>query len=191
MFPSLHYLSWLIGLSGAVTQTTEAERECLVRHASGRKALVEIGVFEGVTTYVLREAMAHDGVLYAVDPFFRGRLGVSFQERIARREVARSTRGRVEWVRTTGVASARDPRLLDTAVDFVFVDGDHTWEAIEGDWNAWNGKVVPGGIIAFHDSRESQREAPELFVEQVVAADPRFELVDVEFRLTVFKRRGD
>lgn len=67
-----HFARWLVGLVPAETQTTPAERACLVHHAAGCRRLVEIGVWHGVTTAALRAAMASDGMLYAVDPFPRG-----------------------------------------------------------------------------------------------------------------------
>lgn len=184
----LHYLRWTLGLDEAETQTTTTERACLAKHATGRRALVEIGVFEGVTTRVLRDVMAADGVLFAVDPFFTGRLGVSLHQRIAHGEVARSRRGRVEWIRATGRDAARDPRVADRDVDFIFVDGDHTWDGIAGDWEAWSGKVAPGGIMAFHDSRETPGAGSQDFTEQVITRDPRFTVIDTEFRVTVIQR---
>jgi len=184
----LHYLRWAVGLDAAETQTTAAERTCLAKHAAGRRAVVEIGVFEGVTTRVLRDVMADDGVLFAVDPLFTGRLGVSLHQRIALGEVAKSRRGRVEWIRATGREAARDPRVANRDVDFVFVDGDHTWDGISNDWEAWSGKVAPGGIMAFHDSRETPGAGSQNFTEQVITRDPRFTVIDTEFRLTVIQR---
>ena len=86
MRPAFHFGLWLLGLARAETQTTAAERACLARHAAGRKRLVEIGVWHGVTTRVLQGTMAQHGVLYAVDPFPVGRLRFSMQAVIARRE---------------------------------------------------------------------------------------------------------
>lgn len=34
---------------------------------------------------------------------------------------------------------------------FVFIDGDHTSPAIDNDIAAWSPKVMPGGVMAFHD----------------------------------------
>src|ERR1700722_10267293 len=102
-----HFLKWQVGLARAETQTTKAERDCLAVHAAGKCCLVEIGVWHGVTTGRLRAAMAPDGVLYAVDPYPVGQLGVSFQMWIARREVGRVSNGRIEWRRMTGAEAAR------------------------------------------------------------------------------------
>ena len=86
-FNTLHFLFWKMGLAPADTQTTEAERAALARYAKDTRRLVEIGVWHGVTTTILRRVMAADGILFAVDPFFPGRLGFSVQKLIAHGEV--------------------------------------------------------------------------------------------------------
>jgi len=35
--------------------------------------------------------------------------------------------------------------------DFLFIDGDHTYEGVEGDFEMYSPLVRRGGIIAFHD----------------------------------------
>jgi predicted O-methyltransferase YrrM len=185
-----HYAGWLLGLTDAETQTTEAERDCLERHARGRKRLVEIGVWHGVTTSRLRQAMAGDGCLTAVDPFPSGRLGFSMQERIAHHEVERISNGRVQWARASGVNAA----FLHDPIDFIFIDGDHTEEGLLGDWNAWSSLVLPGGIVALHDSRSTPErpiaDAGSVKVtNSVVLRDRRFEVIEVVDSLTVLRRR--
>ena len=39
----------------------------------------------------------------------------------------------------------------DASLDFVFIDGDHSYEGVKKDIIAWLPKVKPGGIIAGHD----------------------------------------
>ena len=36
-------------------------------------------------------------------------------------------------------------------IDFVFIDGDHSYDACRADIEAWTPFVKPGGVIAFHD----------------------------------------
>jgi len=184
-----HYIAWSWGLADAETQTTQAERDCLARHASGRRRLVEIGVWHGVTTRRLRTAMDPDGTLIAVDPFPAGRLGISLQQRIAHHEVGETVNGRVVWVRKTGADAARG----HSPVDFVFIDGDHSEQGLLADWNAWSPLIETGGVIALHDSRSSNDrlidDAGSVKVtNEVVLPDRRFELIDAVDTLTVLRR---
>lgn len=192
-----HFVRWSLGLAPPDTQTTAAERECLARHAAGRRRLVEIGVFEGVTTVRLRQAMAADGLLLAVDPFPVGRLGVSLQRRIARTEVARVRNGQVRWVRTTGAeAAACYAASGEPPADLVFVDGDHRYEVILADWEGWSPLVGRGGVVALHDSRATDERpihdaGSVRFTEEVILKDPRFAVIETAETLTVLERRSD
>jgi len=39
----------------------------------------------------------------------------------------------------------------DRSLDFVFIDGEHTYEAVKADIQAWLPKVRVGGVLAGHD----------------------------------------
>ena len=194
MLNSLHYLRYRLGWAPALTQTTAAERAGLRRHAQGRMRLAEIGVFHGVNTRAFREAMAPAGVLLAVDPFprrFFGIRGYGWARRIAHREVARSGNGRVVWIERRGEEA---PALAEVQpylpVDFLFIDGDHSYAGLRGDWLAWKDRVAPGGIVALHDSRQRDGCGSERFAQEVVCRDPDFERLDEIDSLTVLRRRA-
>jgi predicted O-methyltransferase YrrM len=196
MRAATHFALWACGLRAAETQTTAAERECLARHARHRRVAAEVGVWHGVTTAVLKQALDPTGTVYAVDPFPKGRLGCSLQRLIARREVGRIDGAEVIWVRQTGAeaAGALRARLLGR-VEFVFIDGDHDYEAVRGDWDGWTSLLAGGGIVALHDSvPDTGRSASEGVVQlirEVIPGDPRFELVEQVDTLTVVRaRRG-
>ena len=194
MLNSLHYLRYRLGWAPALTQTTEAERACLRRHAQGRKRLAEIGVYHGVNTRAFREAMAPAGVLLAVDPFprrFFGIRGYGWARRIAHREVAHSRNGRVVWLECRGEEAPRLPAAQPfLPVDFIFIDGDHSYEGLQGDWLAWKDHVAPGGIVALHDSRQRGGCGSERFAQEVAVRDPDFARLDEIDSLTVLRRRA-
>src|SRR5271170_882466 len=151
-----HFVLWLLGLTEAETQTSDKERICLSRFAAGRKRLVEIVSWHGVSSSCLRHAMASDGVLSLVDPYPVGRFGFSAQRLIALKEVSKVRNGRVRWVRMTGADAGRQFAATgEPAVDFIFIDGDHSYDGLRQDWEAWSGLVAPGGFIALHDSCSS------------------------------------
>jgi cephalosporin hydroxylase len=48
-------------------------------------------------------------------------------------------------------------RILDREpLDFLFIDGDHSAEGVKADYRDYGGLVRRGGLIAFHDIRESE-----------------------------------
>ena len=57
-----------------------------------------------------------------------------------------------EWVvplKTTSIEAAK--YFDDGILDFVFIDAEHTFEAVVSDIRAWLPKVKHGGCIAGHD----------------------------------------
>lgn len=191
---SIHYLRYRLGLASASTQTSGAERACLRRHATGKKRLAEIGVWHGVNTRSFREVMSPDGVMIAVDPFHRrffGIRGFGWARRIAHREVAKANNGRVLWIERLG----KDVPSLDEVkpllpVDFIFIDGDHSYEGLRDDWQAWKGHVAAGGIVALHDSRCRNECGSERFTRDVILRDPGFERTEEIDSLTILRRKA-
>lgn len=189
-----HFGLWMVGLAEPLTQTTERERQCLAHHAAGRRKLVEIGVWHGVTTCYLRRSMRKDGEILCVDPYRRGRLGFSAQRRIARRTVSKIRNGRVRWIRMTGEAAGRCYQLADEGpVDFIFIDGDHSYDGLQRDWEAWNRHLARSGIVALHDSRSSAEQNLEswgsaIYTREVIEKSAQFRVVDAVDTLTVLER---
>jgi hypothetical protein len=42
-------------------------------------------------------------------------------------------------------------KFADNSLDFVYLDGNHTYDFVKQDLNAWYNKVKVGGILAGHD----------------------------------------
>jgi predicted O-methyltransferase YrrM len=187
---ALHALRHALGLDPAHTQTTAAERDCLRRQAAVARLAAEIGVYEGVSTRAIREAMPADGVLHAVDPFFRGRLGICWGRVVARREIARSRGARVEFVERLSVEAAP---LVPDGLDLLFIDADHRYEGLKADWEAWSPKLRAGGFALLHDTRVPPHDPSVAalgsvrFFEEVIRHDPRFELVEQVDSLSVLR----
>jgi hypothetical protein len=184
-----NFLLQYVGIKPAITQTSPAERECLSRYAAGKTKLVEVGVFQGVTTRVLRQAMDPHGILFGIDPFYANRLGVCLYRIIAMREVESLDNGNVKWVEMTSREALSTGLFNSHAdLDFAFIDGDHTWEGIEGDWTGFSTLLRRGGIIALHDSRNCGGCGSERFTNEVVLKDSRFRVIETVESLTVLER---
>jgi predicted O-methyltransferase YrrM len=191
----LHFLKWVLGLAPPQVWTTDAERDCLARHAAGKQRVVEIGVWHAGTSKRLRSAMAHDGVFYAIDPYPPGRLGVSLPRVIGRAELGQVPNARVVWVRQQGVDAATSPAMKAAApFDFVFIDAAQTYEALSAEWGCWSPLVARGGIIALHDTLRmagdvTSEQTSVVFAREVIFTDSRFELLESIDTLTVLRRR--
>lgn len=142
----------------------------------------------GVNTRLIRSVMSNDGIVTGIDPHPAGSLGVSLERLIARRELAKDRRGTAVLLRMLSFEAAAD---WTTPIDFLFIDGDHSWNGIERDWQDWSGHVIPGGIVALHDSR-SVSWRPDLdsvrYQQEVICNDPRFREIDAVDTLTILER---
>ena len=125
---------------------------------------VEVGVFLGeLSAYLLKQLpLLH---LMMVDPWtpavpgsryhasgeWHGTLTHGQQESFYREAVNRTQpfEARRLVVRQPSVVAAKD--VVDGSQDFVFIDGEHTYEAVVEDIAAWAPKVKPGGLLCGHD----------------------------------------
>ncbi len=183
----MHFLKWTFGLAPAEVWTTAAERACLAKYAAGRRRLAEVGVWHGGTSRHLRSAMANDGTLFAVDPYDRGRLGFSIPRIVGMRELERVHNGSVVWIRRKGADAANCPEIRQLPLDFVFIDNAQSFETLKVEWEAWSPLVTPDGVIALHDSRESEQGSVR-YAREVVLANPRYQVLETVDSLTVLKR---
>ena len=194
MRPALHFALYRLGLLPPETQTSSAERACIVRHASGKTTAAEIGVWHGVTTCRIAESLKSSGVVYAIDNYLPGRLGVSFPYQVASWNTRR-WRDRINFIRATGTEAAAHLKEIPGPVfDFVFIDGDHSYRGLEADWEAWSPLLRSSGIVALHDSRSTASRNLEtagscIFTQQIVARDKRFDIVEEVDTLTVLQRK--
>jgi hypothetical protein len=60
-----------------------------------------------------------------------------------------SARPQVEIIRQPSVAGAQS--ISDESLDFVYIDGDHSRDAVHADLAAWFPKVRPGGLLVCDD----------------------------------------
>jgi len=124
---------------------TDKEVALLKKSIGKRKLIVEIGSYIGKTTC----ALAENNKVIAIDPFINGydpndhviMTGVEevFKERIKGKNIV--------WYKAKSEDVLKSWKM---AIDGVFIDGNHTLEALKKDAK-WIRFVKIGGIIAFHD----------------------------------------
>ena len=106
---------------------------------------IEIGTFQGGTSFLL-SCFPSVRKIVMIDLFVQNR-----------RLLKELSRPGVEWNFVDGDSKkpstvAKVARLLGSdTVDILFIDGDHTWAGVAGDFLAYAKKVRKGGTIAFHD----------------------------------------
>jgi predicted O-methyltransferase YrrM len=144
----------LLGIRPPRAEHTRAEGALLREYARGRKVIVEIGVAEGVSAWEMRQEMADEGTLYLVDPYASRFGAVSPSRLLAHRLVDTIERGRAVWIEQFSPVPAAD---WQEPIDFLFIDGDHTYEGALKDWVAWTPHLAAGSHVALHDARLEAR----------------------------------
>lgn len=119
------------------------------------RRVLEIGSARGGTLFLFSRVVADDALLVSVDlPY--GPFGGSYDGAASPllRSFARD-RQRVELIRADSRSPetvARVRRLLAGGqLDFLFIDGDHSYDGVRMDYETYAPLVREGGLIAFHD----------------------------------------
>ena len=119
------------------------------------RRVVEIGTADGGTLFLLAWFAADDATLVSVD-LPAGRFGGGYG--VWRRSLYASfgkPRQRIELVQADS-HDARTKRAVERIldhepVDLLFIDGDHTYEGVAADFEAYAPLVRDGGLVALHD----------------------------------------
>ena len=176
-------------LRPAVAQITASEGALIERCSKGTRRVVQIGVAEGGSAWHARRSMDPDGRLYLIDTYPKV-LGLNLSSIIAKRLVDSVPGAEVEWIRARSDEAVRQ---WSEPIDFLFIDGDHSYGAVQSDWRDWHDLVTPTGRVAFHDAL---LDAPWMdesfgsarFVAELSDTEPGWELVDNADSIAVFAR---
>lgn len=109
--------------------------------------LVEIGRSKGGSTLVLATAMERGSYLISYDLHVKHTAGQSSDDELRDALERYGLADRVELV----VADSRTAEGPSECV-LVLVDGDHSYDGVRADWEAWRGRVRVGGHVVFHDA---------------------------------------
>ena len=128
------------------------------------RVIVEIGTRSGGTLFAWVRASRAAELVISID-LPDGRFGGGYDRRRSRlyAEFAADRPGtRMVMIRADSHAPATIEAtrgiLGGRSVDFLFIDGDHTYAGIRSDFEQYGAMVAPGGIIGLHDIRTSGRE---------------------------------
>jgi predicted O-methyltransferase YrrM len=142
-------------------QITPAEAWRLTELAGGvseGEVVVEVGSYRGRSAVALAAGLRPGSKIriFAVDPHdeFRGLRGGVFgppDQAALYRNLSRAGVGEavaVVSLRSTEAAAG----WPSPNIGLLWLDGDHSYEAVTGDFAAWRRHLAPGAVVAFHDS---------------------------------------
>jgi len=142
-------------LFGIPTHMTFQERLVLFQTAINLPmgfSVLEIGSYLGASTAFLGFAALHrDGTVHALDPWTNDAMGAEGQ-RDTWAEFRRNTEPFDFFITPhqgySADVHAREPRI---ACDMLFIDGDHSYDAVCTDLRLWLPSLNSGGVLAMHD----------------------------------------
>ncbi len=126
------------------------------------KALIEIGTAAGGTLFLFSRVASPDALIVSID-LPGGKFGGGYPEwKIPIYRSFAKDDQKIVLLR----ADSHDPKTLEEVrrilgnrkLDFLFIDGDHSYEGVRKDFEMYSPLVREGGIIAFHDIVEHPPE---------------------------------
>jgi hypothetical protein len=114
---------------------------------------VEIGVCEGINASTILETL-NISTLHLVDPYlpYLDDLGQTkdFSAGKAKAVAAlKDYESRIQWHLKPSLEAAEE--VEDNSLDFVYIDGNHSYNSVKEDIDAWMPKVKAGGFLGGHD----------------------------------------
>lgn len=172
-------------------QGIEGSEEALLRkHLCGLSGEgVEIGCCDGYSTVIILEASNLH--LTSIDPLIKDSV-----EHTLRGDVNRLLRNTEPFpFRFTFLKDFSPPSSFsDYPLDFVFIDGDHSYDAVVRDIKYWAPRLKLGGLLAIHDCRMDRpggakfHEGPTQAANELIFNQPQWEVVGEAFSLAIFKK---
>ncbi len=190
---SIRYLRVLLNLNGPETQTSKKEQEVIKKYCANKSKAIEIGVYEGYNTALIAGSLKPTGHVFGIDPFIKGRFGISFGKKIAETNLKRKKLD----AKATLIEKFSGDAVNDVPdnVDFIFVDGDHEFNGVKSDLDLYAAKLAPDGVMALHDARvfpngwAQDDWGPVRLVKEVIIPSQQWTIVDEVDSLVVIKRK--
>lgn len=147
---------------------------CVKNHLGNKEDpnIVEIGSYRGESTQIINDCFAN-AIINAIDPYtpYRedgstydlNKQGLELQEAEVEFDAVCLKFPNIKKNKAHSLDFVSS--VPDQSLDFIYIDGDHSYEAVKKDIVAWIPKVKIGGVISGHDFswRTVQRALWEVF----------------------------
>ena len=171
------------------TSERHGERRAHMKYAfAACDAIVEIGVLHGNTTRVLLKNSSCK--VYGIDPIIPDSMNKNL---IGNMSYINTLKTDYPW-RFIFIKdySYNVVKTWNEPIDYLFIDGDHSYEAVKRDFNDWFPHVNSGGVIAFHDSAVFRGgpawwDGPSKFVDEILH-DERLGYIKTVHSMTIFRK---
>lgn len=159
-------ISFVFDSLGGFFRPSQIQNEILelLKRIEGKKpkVVVEIGTGRGGTLFLFSRCVSEDAIIISVD-FPGGRFGSGYPKwKIPLYKSFAMGEQKIHLIRANSHLSAtlEKVRVLldDKQVDFLFIDGDHSYDGVKQDFQMYGSLVKKGSIIALHDIVPAPKE---------------------------------
>jgi hypothetical protein len=155
---------------------------------SVKNCIVEIGVLFGDTTKIVLENSKCP--VFGIDPIIPDSMN---SELIGSEESILKLESQYENFKFIKDYSFNVVKTWDKKIDYLFIDGDHNYDAVKQDFEDWFIHVSEDGVIAFHDSAANRGGpffwgGPSDFADELLN-DNRLEYLETVNTMTIFKKK--
>lgn len=142
-----HGLNWNIP-----TYTTANELfklNALAKELGRKSVAVEIGSYIGASSLMIALGLGRDSRLICIDTWQNDAMTEGNWDSF---EVFKKNTHKVgHKIDPWRMTSVEAGKIFNEKIDFVFIDGDHSYEGVKQDVDLWLPRLKSGGIIALHD----------------------------------------
>lgn len=141
------------------------------------KTILEIGTLEGGTLFLFTRVVSKNATIISVDlppakfifklrtPLYKTFAFKTQQLRLIKDD----SHDKITLEKVKNI-------LNDKKVDFLFIDGDHSYEGVKKDFDMYSGLVESNGIIAFHDILPQPDSGVDKFWNEI---KPRYKYTEI------------
>lgn len=167
----------------------------LIQDKSVDGEVVEIGSFKGKSTFWLASSLRDGGFNQAVNcvDSFTGSEEHKEGQKFESKNIFNDFRlnmfknGLKDYVKVFPNKSEVVVKNWDKPIRFLFIDGSHEYEDVRHDFIEWSKFVVPGGIIALHDT--IKWDGPKSVAENFISNNENYDCVTISSTLIAKKLR--
>ena len=171
----------------------DTELPVLCRYASALESgqiYLEVGTAFGCTAIIAALASCAGAQIWTIDN------GLGYLQRFPDRfpDLAAYEKKVLEWLHEYGVADKVYFRCVDSIqlpwqgpIHLLFIDGDHSYEAVKADIEKWTPFVPFGGVVLFHDYDEPACPGVKQAVDELMI-EPTWKLIEGGGRIRAYRR---
>jgi len=183
----------VLAVEGMLTGDEAGELIRLAAQVSVDSCVLEVGSYRGrsATALALGAKSGGNAPVYAIEPHeqYVGVLGGTFgpaDRQAFFRNVIKA--GVAEQIRLVNLSSEVVSKGWSRPIGMLWLDGDHSFEGVQRDFEAWAPFLVSDAVVAFHDAHDPAL-GPRQMIDRLLA-DGDFEQFSAVGELVALRRRS-